>query len=92
MADTPKWFPIMGRRAIPWALIEPCERQAKVNHGQTLRQLAARGGLDSSEAVAVLEEQRRWLLTSQHPGIAAVIVFPGSAHQADLRGAAGGGR
>lgn len=58
-------FPIMrhhrgrGLRSIPMSVIAPDERQALANHDQTLDVLAQRGGLDSSEAVAVLEG-RRW--------------------------------
>lgn len=55
-----KWFPIMGGRAIPWALLLPHEKQALKNHdGQHLERLAARGGLEASEACAVLED-RPW--------------------------------
>lgn len=51
--------------AIPWGLIAPHERQAKENHyGQDLAKLASRGGLDSSEAVAVLED-RPWHLMDE---------------------------
>lgn len=64
-------FPIMGgwsraRHAtipgstIPWDMIAPHEEQAKANHaGQSLEGLAARGGLDRSEAIAVLTD-RAW--------------------------------
>jgi hypothetical protein len=51
-------FPLLDGPTIPWALIEPWERQAKENHGQTLEQLAERGGLSSVEAVCVLEGRR----------------------------------
>ena len=45
---------------VPWWLVEPHEEQAKKNHGgQTLRELAARGGLGPDELVAVLED-RPW--------------------------------
>lgn len=55
-----KWFPIMGGRAIPFALLLPHEKQAMKNHdGQDLNRLAARGGLEASEACAVLED-RPW--------------------------------
>jgi hypothetical protein len=49
-------FPIMGGPSILWSVIAPHESQAKANHsGQSLARLAERGGLDQSEAVAVLE-------------------------------------
>lgn len=54
-APQPEW--------IPWELIGPHEAQARKNHGQTLEQLAKRGGLDVCEAVAVIEDvdfRTRW--------------------------------
>jgi hypothetical protein len=45
--------------SIPWDVIAPHGRQAYDNHEQTLEELARRGGLDPSEAVAVLTD-RRW--------------------------------
>lgn len=49
-----------GLRSIPWAMIAPHERQATINHdGQSLRRLAARGGLSLCEMIAVLED-REW--------------------------------
>lgn len=47
-------FPIQDWRTIPWSLIEPWERQAYSNHGQSLERLAQRGGLGMHEALAVL--------------------------------------
>ena len=58
-----KTFPIMGVKVterlapIPWALIEPHKRQARLNHDQTLERLAERGGLAPCEALAVLENR-----------------------------------
>ncbi len=55
-------MPILGHGEmlpIPWDVILPHEAQAQINHGQALRMLARRGGLDVSEAVAVLED-RLW--------------------------------
>ena len=46
--------------SVPWALIMPYERQAIANHGQTLLQLAKRGGLCPVELLAVME-QRSWV-------------------------------
>jgi polyhydroxyalkanoate synthesis regulator phasin len=51
-------FPVMGGPAIPWSMIGPHERQAQINHDQTLERLAERGGLDPAEAVAVLQDTR----------------------------------
>jgi integrase len=36
-----------------------------------------------SPLVAILEEQRRWLLTSQHPGLESGLVFPANPQQAN---------
>jgi hypothetical protein len=64
-------FPIMGYwsnklwkqipgSSIPFAMIEPHRAQADKNHcRQTLERLAERGGLDHTEAIAVLED-RAW--------------------------------
>lgn len=46
-----RWFPIMGAPAIPWSMIEPCEKQAQLNHDQSLERLAERGGLAPCEAL-----------------------------------------
>lgn len=55
-----KRFPVLGTgQTVPWAAIEPHERQAKYNHYQTLERLAERGGLSWSELAAVLED-RPW--------------------------------
>lgn len=52
----PRMFPIQDGDDIPWAVIEPCEEQAKRNHGhQSLERLAERQGLGCAEAIAVLE-------------------------------------
>ena len=48
-------------RGIPWAIVAPHEDQARRNHFQSLETLAARGGLDPAELVAVLED-RPWTL------------------------------
>ncbi len=61
-----KTFPIMvpyirGRyidcpHAVPWDIIAPHERQAQLNHGQSLERLAERGGLSPREFVAVMTD------------------------------------
>lgn len=43
--------------SIPWELLN--ERRADLNHGQTLQELARRGGLSVTEALAVIEN-RPW--------------------------------
>lgn len=63
-----KLFPIMAEYGghaterttdyIPWEVIADHEKQAMINHGQTLERLAERGGLDYSEALAVLEDRK----------------------------------
>lgn len=53
-------FPIMHNETrdwIPWTMLAPHENQAEQNHAQSLETLARRGGLDASEAVAVLLDQ-----------------------------------
>jgi hypothetical protein len=43
----------------PMELLEAHERQAFINHDQSLQMLASRGGLSPGELVALLES-RRW--------------------------------
>ena len=60
-------MPILGEERmlpIPWDVITPHEQQAQRNHDQTLKQLAKRGGLSPSEAVAILED-RPWRLMDE---------------------------
>jgi hypothetical protein len=59
-------FPVLGPawapREIPWDYVEPHRHQAMVNHRRTLEEIAARGGLDPIELVAVLENRPgRWM-------------------------------
>ena len=50
---------------IPWAMIAPHAECAAANHGgRTLEQLAAEGGLDAGEVVAIL---RNWALQMLTP-------------------------
>lgn len=58
--------------SIPWELIEPHQKQAQINHGQTLERLKARGGLGASEAVAILED-RSWQRMSNVQANAALV-------------------
>jgi len=46
-APQPEW--------VPWKILKAHEDQAIKNHDQTLEQLAARGGLDPCEVVAILD-------------------------------------
>ena len=71
-ASNPQDFPIFGffsrskhavqpTLSIPWEMIAPHEAQALQNHaGQSLQELASRGGLSDCEAIAVLED-RPWI-------------------------------
>lgn len=42
-------------RAVPWDMVRPHDRQARRNHDQSLKRLAARGGLHPVELLAVLD-------------------------------------
>ncbi len=69
MTLTPASFPILRDdviKAIPWTAIAPHERQAQQNHSQTLNRLAQRGGLNVSEAVAVMEDRPWKHLDAKH--------------------------
>lgn len=44
--------------SIPWDMIAPHEKQALVNHDQTLERLAQRGGLEAVEAMKVLRGEK----------------------------------
>lgn len=46
-----------GVEFIPWEIIEPHEKQAYANHGQSLEQLARRGGLSWRELYAVITDK-----------------------------------
>ena len=45
-------------KAVPWAVVEPFERRAKINHGQTLARLNERGGLCPTEMYALLADKQ----------------------------------
>lgn len=47
-----------GPLSVPWRLLQPHERQALINHDQTLERLAQRGGLSLDEIVAVIRHRR----------------------------------
>ena len=69
-----KMFPIQGGPALPWSMIEPFADQVDINHGQTLEQLAGRGGLGTFEACCALENRRLFRQTD--------IPEPGKASEA----------
>ena len=63
-------FPIMGGRdralkSVDWSVAEQAREQALTNHGQTLEQLAARGGLDARELLAAAVDPRRPILNAK---------------------------
>jgi hypothetical protein len=58
-------------RWVPWALVEPHEPQAWVNHGQTLRRLAERGGLGPDELWCVMH-RKHW---RERPTLAEAIAW-----------------
>lgn len=60
-------FPILQSKppqTIPWAMLIPHEAQAWINHGQTLEELANRGGLSWAETLAVLQN-KKWRVAIQ---------------------------
>lgn len=46
-------------KCVPWGLLQPHAEQVYRNHGQSLTELASRGGLCAAEALAILDG-RRW--------------------------------
>lgn len=54
-------FPVLGSKPkeyIPLDIIKPHEKQAIINHSQTLQRLAERGGLSWNEILFVLEDEQ----------------------------------
>ncbi len=71
-------FPILGSKPkeyIPLEIIKPHEKQAIRNHGQTLKRLAERGGLDWIEALCVLEDREYDFHTKLTEEIARIKVL-----------------
>lgn len=71
-----KPYPILGsrpRQYIPRGLLMIHEGQAWKNHGQSLDQLAQRGGLGWSEALAIIEG-KNWRDAEHDENIAETIV------------------
>lgn len=54
-------YPILQSKppqTIPWVMLIPHETWAWINHGQTLEELANRGGLSWAEALAILQDKK----------------------------------
>lgn len=71
-----KPYPILGSRPqqyIPRGLLMIHEGQAWENHGQSLSQLAQRGGLSWAEALAIIEG-KKWRDAERDENTAEVIV------------------
>lgn len=69
-------YPILGsrpRQYIPRGLLMIHEGQAWKNHGQSLTQLAQRGGLSWAEALAIIEG-KKWRDAEHDENIAEVVV------------------
>jgi hypothetical protein len=52
--------------SVPWELVAPHEAQARINHGQSLDELASRGGLGLTELAFILMNER-WRPTPPKP-------------------------
>jgi hypothetical protein len=57
---------------IPWEMIASHEKQARINHGQSIQRLHDRGGLAWGEALAVLED-RPWKSEPMEKSKAAIM-------------------
>ncbi len=69
-------YPILGsgpQQYIPRGLLIPHESQAWANHGQSLSQLAQRGGLSWVEALAIIED-KKWRDVEHDEKVAESIV------------------
>lgn len=54
-------FPVLGTKPqeyIPHEVLIPHEKQAVINHGQTLQTLAERGGLTWYEIIKILKDEK----------------------------------
>lgn len=55
-ARPPRMFPVQNGPAVPWSIIEPFEKQCRKQHGgQTLEEMARRGGLSVCEVLSILD-------------------------------------
>lgn len=85
MAKAAGWFPVLlGYRweefsdcplAVPWALIEPYEAQARRNHSQSLKRLAERGGLSPLELYDVVVGGVNWFSEPVKPSRAEAVAW-----------------
>ncbi len=69
-------YPILGTKPqqyIPRGLLIPHENQAWTNHGQSLSELAQRGGLGWAEALAIIEG-KKWRDAEHDEKVAESIV------------------
>lgn len=69
-------YPILGTRPqqyIPYGLLMIHEGQAWKNHGQSLSQLAKRGGLSWAEALAIMDG-KTWRDAERDENTAEIIV------------------
>lgn len=73
---------------VPWELMAPHEAQARLNHYQSLDELASRGGLSADEAVAVLED-RQWCKMPKDEAVARLAELVNLAAAAADRTALG---
>lgn len=89
--ENTRLFPITGGPSIPWRLMVPHERQALLNHGQSLERLAERGGLAPIEAMAVLMDMSPTGLPGGYLAADALVWLRGhldnDAYRAGLRDA-----
>lgn len=81
-AEPVAWMPILGT---PFAVRMDAlnERQAMVNHGQTLKRLAERGGLGMDEASAIAERRRWHSQATADAAQAIAAVAAAQPHQAE---------
>lgn len=65
MVEEYKKYPVLTsafektKEYVPWDMLSPHENRAYRNHGQSLEELARRGGLGWGEILAILED-RPW--------------------------------
>lgn len=77
-----KMFPILNAevdqecpKEIPWAVIRPFQKTAFRNHGQTLEELAQRGGLSCCEAYWVMSgRQIEWNRKNEYAILVRVAI------------------
>jgi hypothetical protein len=65
----------------PMSLFRPHEEQAQKNHYQSLDRLAERGGLDWSEALAILKDREFAIDEGAEAKVRAILAPPPSEEQ-----------